>query len=185
MGFSAVPPRNDTALVVPAINMWAQRADAAIIHASPLPSRTSCDPNISDSWPKRISSERRSASRAIRISVASPEDLPPEYYSRVVQGTALPVLVVEGGWPSIRVGSVVSTPAAQARYIGRQVELLSTTTARGLFQLTFYDIDLTGVTLPAGSILPLFTHLGLADSAMHAKPALTNWDAVFRRPYRP
>ncbi|PYP34789.1 MAG: hypothetical protein DMD34_05480 [Gemmatimonadetes bacterium] len=53
------------------------------------------------------------------------------------------------------------------------------------FILTFYDIDLTGVTLPPGSILPLFTHLGLADSAMHAKPALTNWDAVFGRPYRP
>jgi len=53
------------------------------------------------------------------------------------------------------------------------------------FILAFYDIDLTGVTLPPGSILSLFTHLGLADSAMHAKPALTNWDAVFGRPYRP
>ena len=35
MGFSAIPPRMDTAIVVPAINLWAQRADAAIIHASP------------------------------------------------------------------------------------------------------------------------------------------------------
>lgn len=116
---------------------------------------------------------------------ATPEDLPPDYYSRVVQGIALPVLVVEGGWPSVTVGSVVSTPGVQARYIDRQIQLLSQTTARGLFQLTFYDLDLTGVTLPPGSILPLFTHLGLADSAMHAKPALTSWDAVFARPYRP
>ncbi len=54
-----------------------------------------------------------------------------------------------------------------------------------LFQLTFYDLDLTGVTLPPGSILPLFTHLGLADSAMNAKPALASWDSVFTRPYRP
>lgn len=35
MGFSAIPPRADSAIVVPAINYWAQRADAAIIHASP------------------------------------------------------------------------------------------------------------------------------------------------------
>jgi hypothetical protein len=32
MGFSAVPPRNDTALVVPAINLWAQRAREAGPH---------------------------------------------------------------------------------------------------------------------------------------------------------
>jgi len=28
IGFSAVPPRNDTALVVPAINLWAHERDA-------------------------------------------------------------------------------------------------------------------------------------------------------------
>jgi len=28
-------------------------------------------------------------------------------------------------------------------------------------------------------------HLGLADSAMHAKPALTVWDRILRRPYQP
>src|SRR5947199_565663 len=116
---------------------------------------------------------------------ALPEDLPLDYYSRIVQGTTLPVLVVEGGWPSVTVGSVVSSPALQARYIARQVQLLGQANARGLFQLTFYDLDLTGVTLPPGSILPLFTHLGLADSAMNAKPALASWDSVFTRPYRP
>src|SRR5947199_2739916 len=35
MGYSARPPRMDSTIVVPAINFWAQRADAAIIHASP------------------------------------------------------------------------------------------------------------------------------------------------------
>ena len=35
MGFSAIPPRLDNAILIPAINLWAQRADAAIIHASP------------------------------------------------------------------------------------------------------------------------------------------------------
>lgn len=36
---------------------------------------------------------------------ADPEDLPADYYSRIVQGTTLPALVVEGGWPSIAVGA--------------------------------------------------------------------------------
>jgi len=114
---------------------------------------------------------------------ADPESIPLDYYSRIPQGTTLPVLVVEGGWPSVSVGSVVSSPAEEARYITRQERLLDSARAKGVFQLTFYDLDLRGFPpLPPGSILPLFTHLGLADSAMQAKPALAVWDGVFRRP---
>jgi len=115
---------------------------------------------------------------------ADPESLPADYYSRVVQGTSLPVLVVEGGWPSVAVAGVVSSPAEQARYIARQAELLSSVDARGWFQLTFYDLDLTGVTLPPGSALPLFTHLGLADSASRPKTALATWDSVLAKVWR-
>ena len=116
---------------------------------------------------------------------ADPESIPLDYYSRIPQGTTLPVLVVEGGWPSVSVGSVVSSPAEEARYIDRQAQLLDSAKARGVFQLTFYDLDLSAFPpQPPGSILPLFTHLGLADSAMNAKPALIPWDSVFRRPYR-
>jgi len=114
---------------------------------------------------------------------ADPESIPLDYYSRIPQGTTLPVLVVEGGWPSVSVGSVVSSPAEQARYIDRQEQLLDSAKAKGVFQLTFYDLDLSASPPPPpGSVLPLFTHLGLADSAMHAKPALAPWDGVLRRP---
>ncbi|HEU5262903.1 MAG TPA: hypothetical protein VFU41_15895 [Gemmatimonadales bacterium] len=116
---------------------------------------------------------------------ADPKSVPLDYYSRLVEGTALPVLVVEGGWSSVSLDTLVSTPAEQARYIARQVELLDRVDARGVFQLTFYDLDLTGVFLPPGSILPLFTHVGLADSAFNPKPALAVWDGTFARPYRP
>jgi len=112
---------------------------------------------------------------------ALPENVPLDYYSRIAKEAALPVMVVEGGWPSITVNSVVSSPDIQRRYIVRQARLLDSARALGVFQLTFYDLDLSGDTLPPGSILPLFTHLGLADSAMHAKPALTAWDDVFHR----
>jgi len=113
---------------------------------------------------------------------ADPESIPLDYYSRIPQGTTLPVLVVEGGWPSVSVGSVVSSPAEEARYIHWQERLLDSARAKGVFQLTFYDLDLSNNPPPPGSILPLFTHLGLADSALHAKPALAVWDGVVGRP---
>lgn len=117
---------------------------------------------------------------------ADPEDLPANYYSRIVEGTTLPALIVEGGWPSISVGAVVSSPAEQSRFIRRQAELLQGMNAVGLFQITFYDIDLTGFPpQPPGSPIGLFTHLGLADSAMNAKPALAAWDSVLASPFRP
>src|SRR5262245_11050938 len=34
MGFSALPPRNDLSLVVPVVELWSRRADAAIAHVS-------------------------------------------------------------------------------------------------------------------------------------------------------
>lgn len=113
---------------------------------------------------------------------ADPEAIPLDYYSRIPQGTTLPVLVVEGGWPSISVGSVASSPSEQARYITRQAALLDSAKAKGVFQLTFFDLDLSTNPPPPGSVLPLFTHLGLADSAMRAKPALATWDGVVARP---
>jgi hypothetical protein len=114
-----------------------------------------------------------------------PEAIPLDYYSRIPQGTTLPVLVVEGGWSSVTFDTLVSSPAEQARYIGWQARLADSAKAVGLFQLTFYDLDLSASPPPPGSILPLFAHLGLADSVMDAKPALAVWDRVFRRPYRP
>jgi hypothetical protein len=112
---------------------------------------------------------------------ADPESLPADYYSRVVPGTGLPVLVVEGGWPSITVGAAASTPAEQARYIARHEALLGSVNAVGWFHLTFYDLDLSGYAVPPGSVLPLFAHLGLADSAANAKAALAPWDAIYAK----
>src|SRR5262249_46147763 len=64
---------------------------------------------------------------------AVPESLPLNYYSRIAQGTSLPVLVVEGGWPSVAVDSFSSTPAVQARYIDRQERMLDSARAVGVF----------------------------------------------------
>jgi hypothetical protein len=116
---------------------------------------------------------------------ADPESLPLDYYARIRAESAVPVLVVEGGWPSISVGAITSSPAEQARYFRYQARLLDSARAVALFQLTFTDLDLSAIPLPPGSILPLFAHLGLVDSALGPKPALAVWDSVLAVPLSP
>ena len=107
-----------------------------------------------------------------------PESIPLDYYSRLVADDPLPELVLEGGWPSIPTGAVASTPELQARYIRRQAQILDSAAALALFQITFTDLDLSAAPPPPGSVLPLFAHLGLVDSALGAKPALSVWDSL-------
>ncbi len=110
-----------------------------------------------------------------------PSQLSDDYYARLVAGRTTPVMVVEGGWASASAGTFVSDPTKQARYLARQRELLDRANAIGLFQITFTDIDTTGFHLPPGSILPLFTTLGLVDDNLVPKPALATWDSTFAR----
>jgi hypothetical protein len=110
-----------------------------------------------------------------------PDAIPDDYYSRLIQGARLPLLVLEGGWPSVPVGAVGSTPALQARYIGRQGELLRGLGAAALFQITFTDLDTSAFPPPTGAGLVPFAHLGLVDSALGPKPALGAWDSLLAR----
>lgn len=119
------------------------------------------------------------------FAYAQPEDLPPDYYSRLIAGHNIPAMVTEGGWTSAAVGSVQSTPEKQARYITAHARLLDSISARGLIQLLFADLDLSSWPPPLPANLPLFTSIGLTDSDFHAKPALTAWEALFARKLAP
>jgi len=112
---------------------------------------------------------------------ADPRRFPLDYYSRIGQSATLPVLVVGGRLPSVSVGNWCSSPRRGAIHHAPGTAA-GQRPGESLFQLTFYDSICVGSRRSTGSILPLFTHLGLADSAMHAKPALAVWDGVFRRP---
>lgn len=116
---------------------------------------------------------------------SQPDSIPLNYYSRLVQGSPLPVVVLEGGWPSIPAGPITSTPALQAAYIARHTRLLDSAQAAGYFQITFTDFDLS--TFPPSTVAGLtpFAHLGLVDSILGPKPALASWDSVLARDYRP
>ena len=111
---------------------------------------------------------------------ASPEQIPIDYYSRLANVSALPMMVVEGGWSSGSVPGVTSSPDLQARYIRRQMQLADEAKLLGVFQITFTDLDLASFPVPSGSILPLFAQLGLVDASYRAKPALAVWDSVFK-----
>lgn len=112
-----------------------------------------------------------------------PDQIPLDYYTRVRGTRALPVMVVEGGWPSASVPGVFSSsPAMQAKYIVRQSQILDQAKAIGAFQLSFTDLDLANFPKPVPAILPLFATLGLVDTRLRPKPALATWDEVFARP---
>ena len=113
---------------------------------------------------------------------ADPAQIPLDYYTRIANGRAIPIMVVEGGWTSVAVGSLQSSPAKQAAYLRRQEKLLDSAKAIAVFELNFSDIDLTAYQpLPAGSTLPLFASLGFVDASLRPKAALATHDSIFAR----
>ncbi len=121
------------------------------------------------------------------FAYSTPENIPDAYYSRLLNGRSLPVVICEGGWVSASAGSYVSSPSLQARYLSRQADLLNIVQARAVVQTLFTDIDLSSVPAPYPSSLPLFTSLGLMalnSDTFQAKPALSVWDELFARPLK-
>ena len=113
-----------------------------------------------------------------------PAQIPLDYYQRLSGTTGLPVLVVEGGWTSSSVSTVVSTPEKQATYFRRQSALLDAANALFVFQLTFTDLDLSSFPPPVPANLSFFAYLGLVDADLVPKPALGVWDSLFSLPRR-
>jgi hypothetical protein len=119
------------------------------------------------------------------FSFSDPSDLPDNYYSKLVTGKGVPVFVSEGGWTSANLnalGTVVnSTPQKQQAYITRQSQLLDNADAIGLFSLTFTDLDLSAIPPGTPADINYFANLGLVDTNLQPKPALSAWDGIFKR----
>ena len=111
-----------------------------------------------------------------------PDQIPLDYYTRIRGLRVLPLIVVEGGWPSTSARGVFSSSQEmQSRYIARQSQLLDEAKAIGVFQLSFTDLDVGSFPKPVPAILPLFATLGLVDANLKPKPALAIWDKIFAR----
>jgi hypothetical protein len=110
-----------------------------------------------------------------------PEEVPGDYYSRLLTGHDVPVMVSEGGWTSASVGTINSTQDLQARYLTRQAGLLDGVRATAVVQTLFADLDLASLPQPQPANLPLFASLGIVDSTFNAKSAQAVWDGLYAR----
>lgn len=118
-------------------------------------------------------------------SFAKPQDIPDDYYSRLLAGRSMATMIVEGGWISTSVGPVHSSPELQARYLMRLAQLADGVHARGVIQLLFADLDLGSFPKPLPAALPLFTRIGVVEADFRPKPALSVWDQLHRRKLPP
>jgi hypothetical protein len=119
-----------------------------------------------------------------------PEDIPLDYYSKLVESKSIPVFVSEDGWTSQTItgfsGQVInSDPQIQKHYITRQSQVLDRAQAIALFQLTFTDIDLSSLPRSVNPIIKYFAYLGLVDVNLQPRLSLSEWDAIFKRPLKP
>ena len=115
------------------------------------------------------------------FAFAKPEDIPDNYFSKLLNGRAMPVMITEGGWTSASIATIHSSKELQARYVTRMAQLADSVKARCWVQLLFADIDLSSFPKPQPEILPLFTGIGLVDADFKPKPALQVWDQLHGR----
>lgn len=112
-----------------------------------------------------------------------PNDIPLNYYSRLIEEHPMPVFVAEGGWSSQSVTtperSFISSPELQASYIKHHQKLLDRVNATAYFQLVFTDIDVESLPEDVPEIIGFFAFLGLVDEELEPKPALQAWDELF------
>lgn len=114
----------------------------------------------------------------------TPDEIPINYYSKLVEEKNIPVFIAEGGWTSQSVTtpdrSFVSSPDLQEKYFLHHKKLLDEVNAIALFQLTFTDIDLDHLSDDVPESIGYFAFLGLLDKELNSKPALQAWDALFK-----
>lgn len=113
---------------------------------------------------------------------AEPEEMPDDYFSRLANDAARPVMVIEGGWASQSFGPYTTSTAKQARYIRRQAQLLDAAHAVGWLSLEFADLAVSLWPPGTDPNIRYFAALGVVDSVLAPKPALGAWDSVYARP---
>jgi len=117
-----------------------------------------------------------------------PGDIPINYYSRLIEGKAIPVFVSEGGWPSATITTadrtILSTPETQRDYIIRHSELLDEVNAIAVFQLLFTDLDVAHLPADVPENITYFTSIGLVDINLQPKAAFSAWNDLFKNRVR-
>jgi len=201
MGFSSTPPRPDTALALRTIDLWAQRADAALILLEPP-------------WAALLAGERPETlvrndplgladyyrAKGLRI-VASID--PTDGLDRSSDSRALVTAGRSLTDPAVRalyaryVGAFASLVRPEYLGVASETNLIRAIARPGLYSAVVEAAGMAAaeartahagarlLSLPPDSILSLFAALGLVDVNLAPKPALAAWDATFRRALGP
>lgn len=117
---------------------------------------------------------------------SNPDEIPINYYARLVEGKAMSMMITEGGWTSASFEGpnqklISGSVEAQQKYIARQSQLLDAAPSIAWFQLPFTDIDLTKIPTNVDPSIRYFAYLGLVDINLQPKLSLTTWDNIFQR----
>ncbi len=116
---------------------------------------------------------------------SKPNNIPINYYSRLIEGKNIPVFISEGGWPTESLTtadqSFVSSQEIQRDYFTQHGKLLDEVKATAIFQLPFTDIDTDYLPADAPENIVYFTSLGLVDKSLQPKLALSIWDELYNR----
>lgn len=114
----------------------------------------------------------------------TPAEIPDDHYEIFDRMTGLPLLLVEGGWPSGVAPAVSGTPQEQAAWVRRTAELLDGIDARLWLPLLYTDLDVPALGLPPDRAQGLsnFATMGVVDTNLAPKPAFTAWQEIFARP---
>ena len=112
---------------------------------------------------------------------SEPEQIPDDYYRKLLNGRKLPILMVEGGWPSTNTEPVKSSPEKQARWVKKLAAVLDDCDAKFVGLLMYADLDLSSFPQFQGTVLPLFATMGMTDTNWNPMPALKEWDLLFAR----
>ncbi len=120
------------------------------------------------------------------FSFVSPADIPIDYYRRFQEASGKPLLMAEGGWGSA--GGPNNSPANQAAYYHRMLDLLDGVQAELAILLLYQDLNLAdpawGLPPERAAILQHFTTMGIVDVSGAVKPVFAVWSERFQRPLR-
>lgn len=117
---------------------------------------------------------------------SNPDEIPINYYARLVEGKTMNLMITEGGWTSASFEgpnqkTIQGSVETQQKYITRHGQLLDAAPSIAWFQLPFTDIDLTKIPTNVDPSIRYFAYLGLVDINLQPKPSLTAWDNIFQR----
>lgn len=112
----------------------------------------------------------------------SPADIPADYFTKLLEGKNLSILVTESGWPS-KFGLITTSPVIESCWIRKLALLADSVNARFIGNVLSSDFE-KWIPIP-NPVIEQFSSQGLLDADLNPKPALTEWDAIFERGYRP